>query len=701
MNLGSLFIPSQSCYPVGKHGMSVRSVTMGTVDKKDESRGTFRSGAKFLIRLNELEAAQGVAIVGHRLEPFRNYETPTEKIVFEDAAGKVLRQRLVLMEAEEALQFFTLYGELRMLPRIMMEDASNIEAFQQPGFTPEDKRVRVFALDLKAIGNGASLAAGDYLAVTMLDAGGTRFKIEPLPIARFDTTLAEPWRNALAEAFREVFATEEPSLNPIELMARVYQAAAPLVVEMPGGAYSEFFNDSDILGTFWWQGVPVLWDKNAAPKAVAKKMDTAYSSIIDDLSKAELSALQELAVDLRESEEDYDDDFYSLAKEYDLSVDSSDIELFLTVELSRYPGTTKLTRKALASNAALRERMTERAVDRVLVGLRLTGIPESGAKALRASALDAASDILDDFDLSIIKNPAVNNLREALMDIYERFLLWMRIGRKDLAFAPEYDQERFEKKLMKMNELLNVSYMLNEPELPDDKLVKDLLKPGSTGLAEYWETLKDLESLMPSRRAKKIPEKGRVSNHATLARQGYAASRYRYELEVVLKGSKPRIYRTLLIPGNRTLADLHRCLQDAFGWKNYHLHEFSFDHMVFGEPSNEEDRVAIADDIVSLDDLALKVGHKIEYVYDFGDTWVHSIKVKSREKLEGEGVWTSLCACADGARAAPPEDCGGIEGYKEMLAELEPSLFASGKKRTRWDPESFDKEAVDKKLARR
>ncbi len=30
------------------------------------------------------------------------------------------------------------------------------------------------------------------------------------------------------------------------------------------------------------------------------------------------------------------------------------------------------------------------------------------------------------------------------MDIYERFLLWMRIGRENLAFVPEYDQKEFE-----------------------------------------------------------------------------------------------------------------------------------------------------------------------------------------------------------------------------------------------------------------
>lgn len=170
---------------------------------------------------------------------------------------------------------------------------------------------------------------------------------------------------------------------------------------------------------------------------------------------------------------------------------------------------------------------------------------------------------------------------------------------------------------------------------------------------------------------------------------------------MTLQGAKPRIYRTLLIPGNRTLADLHLCLQDAFGWENYPLHEFLFDHMTFGELSEEKDRVIIGDDVVSLDELALKVGHRLEYVYDFGDEWEHSIKVKSRTKLEGEEAWTASCVCADGARAAPPEDCGGIEGYKELLMEGATSLFASEKARPDWDPERFDKDEVNEKLARR
>jgi hypothetical protein len=672
----------------------------GGMERASKRGGAFRPGAKFLIKLNELEAARGVVIVGHRLEPFRDSSTPTAKLVFEDASGKVLRQSLVRMGTTDVLRFFTLYGEPRMVPRLVMEDVSNAAAFQPE---PElgDPSVHVFALDLRDVGKDVGLAAGDYLSVTMLDAAGTRFKLEPLPICRFDAALKEPWWNALSQAFMEVFATGMPSLDPIELAARAYQAAPPLVVEHPGGAYSEFFNDSGLFGIFWWQGAPVVWDSTVAPEVLAQKMDATYSSIIDGFSDAELDVLQDLAASFRDVDEDCLDEFSSLARDYNLSVDSNDIELFLTVELSQYSSVTKLTEEALRSNAILRELVTERAAEKALVALRLTGISESGAKALRASAREAASEILDNFDLSVIKNPVVNNLREALMDIYERFLLWMRTLEESFAFASESEREKLEKNMVKMNELLNVSYMLNEPELPDDRLVKDLLKPGSTALAEYWNTLEELESLLPSQRAKRIPERGRVPSSAVLTKQGYKASRYRYGLEIVLKGAKPRIYRTLLVPGNRTLADLHRCLQDAFGWKNYHLHEFRFDHMTFGEPSGEDGRLIIADDIFSLDDLALKVGNKLEYVYDLGDNWVHSIKVTSREKLDGEDAWTVPCTCLDGARAAPPEDCGGIDRYTKMLKELAPSLFGSRTHTPRWDPERFDKEAINKKLARR
>jgi len=671
-------------------------------DAMQSAYNNFRPGAKFLIRLTELEAAQRIAIVGHRLAPFRDDDTPTEKLTFENATGEILRQKLILIDADTALQYFSLYGELRVLPRMLMEDTSNPESFQRQGSALGDSSMRVFALDLKTIESGTSLAADDYLTVTMLDAAGTRFRIEPLPMAQFDTSLTEPWRNALENAFKEVFATATPSLNPIALITHAYRLAAPLVVERPGGTYQEFYKNNHILGTFWWQGAPVIWDKNATPLGIARKLETNYISIVDDLSEQELSILHDLTDTFRENAEDTDDEFYNLARAHDLSVDSNDLELFLTAEMTGHPGIAKITKKILTSNTAFRENIIERAIDRVLVGLRLTRISESDAKLLRASAHDTASNIITNFNLSIIKNITVNLVREELMTIYERFLLWMRIIRGSLAFAPEYQQEQIEKKMMKITELLNASHMLNESPLPDDQHIKALLKPGSTALNEYKEAIRDLEQLTYSKpKKRRISENGRIPTYAALTKQGYPPSIYRYELEIILKGIKPQIYRTLIIPGNRTLADLHICLQDAFDWEDYHLHEFRFDHMIFSEPSNESEYLVIGEDILSLDELTLKVGHKIEYIYDFGDNWHLTIKVKSRKKLTGGETWTSPCACVSGARASPPEDCGGIEGYRQMLTEMEPSLFATSKKQPHWDPERFDIDSLNSILSRR
>lgn len=434
----------------------------------------------------------------------------------------------------------------------------------------------------------------------------------------------------------------------------------------------------------------------------AATIGNAFNAMLEGLSDKELALMQEMLQDITQGALPSRDPFHDLAEEYDLSVDAADIENFLAVELGHYAAIGKLTKKKLASDPAFRERLMESAIDRTLVGLCVTGIPESGRKALRLCARGAAEAILDGIDLSIIENPQANYLREALMEIFERFLLWMRIVRHNLDEASEAEEKQLATHLAKMNDLLNLCYQLDETLCSDKARLAEVLKQGQAGLKAYLATLDGLEALMSSRRhARKIPAKGRDSNHATLSRQGYIPSKYYYELEIALRGTKPRIFRTLRIPGNRTLADLHRCLQDAFGWEDYHLHEFHYDHAIFGELSDEEERVIIADDIVSLDELGLKVGYTLEYTYDFGDDWVHSIKVKARDKLQGEEAWTSRCVCMDGAMAAPPEDCGGIEGYKELRAEASATLFVPKTPRIRWVPERFDKDAVNKKLERR
>lgn len=46
------------------------------------------------------------------------------------------------------------------------------------------------------------------------------------------------------------------------------------------------------------------------------------------------------------------------------------------------------------------------------------------------------------------------------------------------------------------------------------------------------------------------------------------------------------------------------------------------------------------------------------YEYDFGDGWTHAIEID--DVLDEE---EPRLACLD-ARACPPEDCGGVDGYR-------------------------------------
>jgi hypothetical protein len=59
------------------------------------------------------------------------------------------------------------------------------------------------------------------------------------------------------------------------------------------------------------------------------------------------------------------------------------------------------------------------------------------------------------------------------------------------------------------------------------------------------------------------------------------------------------------------------------------------------------------------------VDEEMTFVYDFGDYWRHTVKVVecvAYEKNELPSI-----RLLDGKNACPPNDVGGIHGYKEML----------------------------------
>ncbi|MGA7303945.1 MAG: plasmid pRiA4b ORF-3 family protein, partial [Rhodothermales bacterium] len=149
------------------------------------------------------------------------------------------------------------------------------------------------------------------------------------------------------------------------------------------------------------------------------------------------------------------------------------------------------------------------------------------------------------------------------------------------------------------------------------------------------------------------------------------ALRFRIELD----GSSPLIWREIDVPTTYSFWDLHVAIQDAMGWLDYHLHLFH----VKDPKTDETLPIGIPDEDGFEDDETLpgwdvpviaclnRPGHNARYEYDFGDSWQHSIVLKDIFQAE-KGV--RYPRCGGGQRSCPPEDCGGVHGYREMLKAL-------------------------------
>ena len=137
-----------------------------------------------------------------------------------------------------------------------------------------------------------------------------------------------------------------------------------------------------------------------------------------------------------------------------------------------------------------------------------------------------------------------------------------------------------------------------------------------------------------------------------------------YQVKVGLRGAKPPIWRRLEVPADTSLADLHDIIQVAFGWEDCHLHVFETAYGTFGVADRELGHRAEAP--VTLEQVAPSAGDRLQYTYDFGDDWTHEIVVE--DVLDRQPV--AYPRCTGGRRAAPPEDCGGIWGYAELVEVL-------------------------------
>ena len=185
-----------------------------------------------------------------------------------------------------------------------------------------------------------------------------------------------------------------------------------------------------------------------------------------------------------------------------------------------------------------------------------------------------------------------------------------------------------------------------------------------------------------------------------------------YQLKIHLLGISPQICRRVLVRGDTTLAELHHVFQVVMGWDNWHLHSFKLWGKEYGIPYAGGSYFADDARRVHLGDFPWRANDKFTYTYDFGDYWLHPVRI---EKVLPPTALSAHPVCVSGRRACPPEEVGGPGGYNQRTLdqfswayEAHDRLLAGEDIREddvptwfwTYRPEHFDKGQVNRKLAK-
>jgi hypothetical protein len=138
-----------------------------------------------------------------------------------------------------------------------------------------------------------------------------------------------------------------------------------------------------------------------------------------------------------------------------------------------------------------------------------------------------------------------------------------------------------------------------------------------------------------------------------------------YQLKITINDITPPIWRRILVSEHISLYKLHHIIQETFGWSNYHLYYFGEETSKIGDPVLWDDKETQPDRLITIRRVLNPEHPTLSYTYDMGDNWVHTIVLE-----QVLPTMKTQRKCIGGERRCPPEDCGGIPGYENILKTL-------------------------------
>jgi hypothetical protein len=173
-----------------------------------------------------------------------------------------------------------------------------------------------------------------------------------------------------------------------------------------------------------------------------------------------------------------------------------------------------------------------------------------------------------------------------------------------------------------------------------------------------------------------------------------------FTLRLNVTSCQPRIWRRLQVRESMWLSGLHDSIQIAFDWFDYQTHAFTMDDLRFGNPVKRDELTIEDDRDITLTELDLEHRERFTYGYHFGEGWQVEIKVEKFGTIE-KGAFYPVCLA--GERSGPPEDCGGVEAFHDMLTCIKEPQSDLGREWLEWlgpdyDPDRCDLAKINKAL---
>ena len=169
-----------------------------------------------------------------------------------------------------------------------------------------------------------------------------------------------------------------------------------------------------------------------------------------------------------------------------------------------------------------------------------------------------------------------------------------------------------------------------------------------------------------------------------------------FHLRIKLNNAPVKIWREFKVPSNLSLEALAFLLESVMGWNGSHLHQFRCKDTYYKSPGDIEyiEDLGFPKRYLEFDANDFHLGNvfhvksdRILFEYDFGDSWEHDVWLKGIRDYNPDE--TPKLILVKGEGDCPPDDCGGVWGYEDMLRVI------AKKRKTKEEKEMLEWYGID------